>query len=429
MRLEPYEPHLALLTALAVGILIGLEREQAQSKDKEKTAGGTFAGIRTYPIFALTGALAMILEAASIWLPLIALAGVITLVAIHYAHDVKSDRQHGVTTEASVIATYLLGALAASRGVVEPMATRLLLVGALGVVLTFLLSSKDWLHGIAGRVSRDDFYSTVKFLIAAVIILPLLPNEELGPMKAINPFTVGLMVVMISGLSFIGYVAMRLLGKGRGVLVSAGVGGLVSSTAVTISFAGRTKEDPSMAPAAAGAIAIASTIMLVRVGVLVALINPSLLSKLLIPLGAAAVGAILGGVLMYRRSEETKVQEVGVKNPFELGTAIRFGIVFAIILFAIKAAKDYFGDAGLYLAAALGGTTDVDAVTLSTAKHATAGEIASVVAIMIATVSNTIVKSSLALGIGGARLGKRAFVIGGLIVAGAVAGSLSLFAF
>jgi uncharacterized membrane protein (DUF4010 family) len=421
---EPYEPHLALLTALAVGVLIGLEREQA----KDKGPGGAFAGIRTYPIFSLIGAVAMLLESASIWLPLIALGGVIALVVVHYSNDVKRDAAHGVTTEVSVIATYLLGALAASRGVVEPMTTRLLMVAGLGVILTFLLSSKDWLHGIAGRVSRDDFYSTVKFLIAAVIILPLLPNQELGPLDAINPFTVGLMVVMISGLSFVGYVAMRLLGKGRGVILSAAVGGLVSSTAVTISFSGRTKEDPSLAPAAAGAIAIASTIMLARVGVLVALINPNLLGKLVIPLGAATAGAIIGGVLMYRRAEETKVEDVGVKNPFELGTAIRFGLVFALILFAIKAAKHYLGDAGLYLAAALGGTTDVDAVTLSTAKHATAGETAAVIAIMIATVSNTIVKSSLALGIGGARLGKRAFVIGGLIVAGAVAGSIPVLA-
>ncbi|HUS31080.1 MAG TPA: MgtC/SapB family protein, partial [Kofleriaceae bacterium] len=401
--MEPFEPHLALLTALAVGVLIGLEREQA----KEKSPGSQFAGIRTYPIFALTGALAMLLESASIWLPLIALAGVITLVAIHYAHDVRRDAAHGVTTEASVIVTYLLGALAASRGVIEPMATRLLLVGGLGVTLTFLLSSKDWLHGLVGRVSREDFFSTVKFLIAAVIILPLLPREELGPLDAINPFTVGLMVVMISGLSFAGYVAMRLLGKGRGLLVSAAMGGLVSSTAVTIAFSGRTKHDPSMAPAAAGAIAIASTIMLARVGVLVALINPGLLSLLIIPLGAAAAGAVIGGVLMYRRAEETKVDELPVKNPFELGNAIRFGLVFALILLVTKAAKQYLGDAGLYLAAALAGTTDVDAVTLSTAKHAETGQTAAVIAIMIATVSNTLVKSSLALGIGGAKLGKR----------------------
>jgi uncharacterized membrane protein (DUF4010 family) len=422
---EPYEPHLALLTALAVGILIGLEREQA----RDKGPGGAFAGIRTYPIFALTGALAMLLESASIWLPLIALGGVITLVAIHYAQDVKREDQHGVTTEASVIATYLLGALAASRGVVEPMSTRLLLVGALGVTLTVLLSSKDWLHSLAGRVSRDDFFATVKFLIAAVIILPVLPREEMGPLDAINPFTVGLMVVMIAGLSFAGYVAMRLLGPGRGLVVSAAVGGLVSSTAVAIAFAGRTKSDPSMAPTAAAAIAISSAVKFVRVGVLVAIVNIDLLSTLLLPLGAATAGAIIGGLLTYRRAEKATVEQVEVSNPFELGNAIRFGLLFAVILLATKAAKQYLGDGGLYLASAIAGTTDVDALTLSTAEHAGTEYVPAVIAIMIATVSNTIVKSGLALGIGGTALGKRAFVIGGLVIGGAVAGTVPLLAF
>ena len=417
--MEPFEPHLALLTALAVGVLIGLEREQV----REPVSGASFAGVRTYPIFALIGAVSMLMLPASPWIPLVALLGVIALVAIYYAAEVGKDR--GVTTEASVIATFLLGALAASR-VIEPMADRLLLVVALGVTLTFLLSSKELLHGVAGKVSRDDFYATVKFLIAATIILPLLPRRDLGPLDAINPFNVGLMVVLIAGLSFAGYVAMRLLGRGRGLFVSAAAGGLVSSTAVTIAFANRTKDDPSLAPAAAGAIAIASTIMLIRVAVLVALINIDLLPHVAIPIGAGAAGAVVGGVLVYRKTEGAAPAEVAVKNPFELGNAIRFGIVFAIILLVTKAAKQYFGDSGLYVASLLAGSTDVDAVTLSTAKQAGLELDAATIAIVIATLSNTLVKSSLAFGIGGRQLGKRAFVVGGLIIVGAALGCLPL---
>jgi uncharacterized membrane protein (DUF4010 family) len=420
---EPFEPHLSLLTALAVGMLIGLEREQVK-----ETHGTAFAGIRTYPIFALIGALAMMLETASIWLPLIALAGVITLVAIHYVHDIRKGNEHGATSEASVIATYLLGALAASRGVIEPMASRLLLVMALGVTLTFLLSSKQRLHGFANRVSREDFYSTVKFLIAAVIVLPLLPNQELGPLDAINPFSVGLMVVLIAGLSFAGYVAMRLLGPGRGLVVSAAAGGLVSSTAVTIAFANRTKRDPSLAPSAAGAIAIASTIMIARVAVLVGLVNPRLLPDLAIPLGGAAAGAILGGLITYRRPAEKATGEIVVPNPFELASAIRFGVAFAVILLATKAAKQYLGNQGLYLAALIAGGTDVDAVSLSTAEQAGTDYIPAVIAILVAVTSNTLVKSSLALAIGGAPLGKRAFLVGAFIIAGGAAGLLSALA-
>lgn len=425
--MEPFEPHLALLTALAVGILIGLEREQVKATDQ--SAGAAFAGIRTYPIFALIGAVSTLMMPASSWIPVVALVAVIALVGVHYAFDIRRDREHGVTTEAAVILTFLLGALAAANGVIEPTRDRLLIVAAVGVTLTFLLSSKEWLHKTATRVSREDLFSTVKFLIAATIVLPLLPRREMGPLDAINPFSVGLMVIMISGLSFAGYVAMRLLGTGRGLLLSAAVGGLVSSTAVTIAFANRTKRDPALAPAAAGAIAIASTIMLVRVGVLVALINSDLLPKLAIPLGAAAAGAIIGGLLVYRRGTGATSIDLDVKNPFELGSAIRFGLVFAVILLVTRAANQYFGDEGLYIASLVAGTTDVDAITLSTAKQTGLDLNSAAIAIMIATVSNTLVKSSLALGIGGKALGKRAFLIGATITAGAVVGSLlTLFA-
>lgn len=418
--MEPFEPHLSLLTAVAVGLLVGLEREQVQ----DTQGGSKFAGIRTYPIIALLGALATLLEPASMWLPLVVLGGVIVLVAINYASDVRAGRDHGATTEVSVLATYLLGALAASRGVLEPMTTRLLLTVALGVALTFLLSSKQWLHGIATKVSRDDFYATVKFLIVAVIVLPLLPREEMGPLDAINPFSVGLMVVMIAGLSFAGYVAMRLLGTNRGILVQAAVGGLASSTAVTIAFANRTKHNPELAPMAAGGIAIASMIMIVRVAVLVALVNISLLPSLAVPLAGAFAGAILGGLLVYRRGAGEPPTDIKVKNPFELGSAVRFGIVFAVILLATKAAKEYLGNRGLYLAALVAGGTDVDAISLSTAKQASGTP--AVIAILIAVAANTIAKSVLAFAIGGRALGKRALLIGGLIIAGGAAGLVPL---
>jgi uncharacterized membrane protein (DUF4010 family) len=419
---EPFEPHLSLATAVAVGLLIGLEREQS----KPTTGGAAFAGIRTYPLFALTGGVSVLLAPASPWLPLVALAGVIALVGISYAGDVRKGNDHGVTTEISAIATFLLGALATSSGAVEPMTPRLLLVAALGVTMTFLLSSKQWLHSFANRVSREDVFATIKFLIAAVIVLPLLPRESMGPLDAINPFAVGLMVVLISGLSFAGYVAMRLVGPGRGLLLSAAVGGLVSSTAVTISFANRTKANPALAPAAASAIAIASVIMIARVGVLVAITNPALLATLAIPLGGALVGGALGAVLVFRRGDDDGAADnsVDVKNPFDLGNAIRFGIVFAVIVFATKAANTYLGTQGLYFTALIAGMTDVDAITLSTARQLDVSDVAATITILIAVASNTIVKSGIAAGIGGRALGKRAFLVGGLIIAGTVGAAI-----
>jgi uncharacterized membrane protein (DUF4010 family) len=420
-EVEPYEPHLAIATALAVGILVGLEREQKRPEHPRSM----FGGVRTYPIVALIGALSALLQQMSAWLPLVVLAGVIVLVAISYASDVKTHDDHGVTTEASVIATLLLGMLAASHDALQPIETRLLLVIALGVVMTFLLSSKTWLHGIASRVSQDDFAATVKFLIVAAVVLPLLPRHAMGPWNAINPFNVGLMVVTISGLSFIGYVAMRWLGPGRGLLASAALGGLVSSTAVTMSFSGRAKQNPALVPVAAGAIGIACTVMSIRVIVLVAIADPPLVTHVAIPAALSALGAAIGALLTYRKLDgDLALDGVTVENPFELGTAIRFGIVFALILLATSAAQHYLGDRGLYLASAIGGTTDVDAVTLSTARLArdtVPAEVATI-AILIAVAVNTTVKSSMALVLGTRALGRRAFAIGGLIVAGAAAG-------
>jgi uncharacterized membrane protein (DUF4010 family) len=422
---EPLEPHLSLLTALAVGLLIGLEREQS----KPDTGGAGFGGIRTYPIISLIGGLSMMVGRASMWVPLVALLGVIVLVALAYRADLQAGRDHGMTTEVSVIATFLLGALATSSGVLEPMATRLVLVVALGVTLTFLLSSKKVLHGFAARVSREDLFSTIKFLIVATIVLPLLPREPMGPLDAINPFSVGLMVVLISGLSFAGYIAVRLLGQRKGLLLSAAVGGLVSSTAVTIAFANRTKHDASLAPSAAAAIAIASSIMIARVGVLVAITNIQLLGPLAVPLGGALAGSIAGGLLVYRRTGDGEgAKPVEVKNPFELGSAVRFGLAFAVIVFVTKAAKTYLGNQGLYLAGLIAGTTDVDAVTLSTAKQAGTELTPAAVAILIAVASNTIVKSSIATAIGGTALGKRAFIVGGLTIAGAATGAVATLA-
>lgn len=420
--LEAYENHFSLATAIAVGLLIGLEREQSKLEHK----GSSIAGVRTYPIFALVGALATMLEPASMWLPLVALLGVFALVAISYAADVRKEGEdHGVTTEISVIGTYMLGALATSRGVVEPMADRLVLVAGLGVAIAFLLSSKERFHTIAAKVSRDDFYATVKFLIVAVIVLPLLPDRDLGPLGAINPRHLGLMVVTISGLSFIGYVAMKLWGAKRGLLVGAALGGLVSSTAVTLSYAGRTKLEPKLAPIAAGAIAIAWTIMLGRVGVLVALVDPSLLRTLAIPLGAMIAASLLGLLLTFRRTEAHQ-GELELKNPFELGSAIKVSLVFGLVLLATKGATVYLGDQGLYLAAALAGTTDVDAVTLSTARLAhddSVGPLVAAIAISIAIAVNTLVKTGLAAGVGGAVLGKRAGLVAGLVI---VAGGVGL---
>jgi len=230
----------------------------------------------------------------------------------------------------------------------------------------------------------------------------------------------------IAIVSFIGFVAVRLLGARRGLIAGAALGGLVSSTAVTLSFANRTKESPALAPTAAGAIAIAWIVMLARVGVLVAVVDAALLPRLALPLGAMTAAALLGLLLVFRRDGASD-GPAEVKNPFELGSAIKVTLVFALVLLASKAAITYFGDRGLYLASALGGTTDVDAVTVSTAKLARDGldPLVAVTSIAIAIAVNTIVKTGLAAGVGGAQLGRRTALVGLLVIA---AGAISVVA-
>lgn len=422
--MEPYEPQLSLLTALAVGLLVGLEREQVR---QEAGVEHTLGGIRTYPIFALLGALSTMLEGALPWLPVVTFLGLISLLSIAYAGDIRKGADLGLTTEVAALLTFLLGALATSSGAVEPMSERLLLVAGLGVILTLLLSVRQRLHGLVKKISRDDLFSTLKFLILAAIVLPMLPNEDMGPLDALNPFSVGLMVVLISGLSFLGFVAMKLFGHKRGVLLSAAVGGLASSTAVTIAFSNRTKENPELAPVAAAAIAIASVIMIARVSVLVGILNPHLLRVMVWPLFGAGVGALLGGLVGYHGQKDLDGDSIKIKNPFELGNAVKFGIAYAIVAVATRAARQYVGTQGVFIVAAVAGLTDVDAITLTTARQAEAGEIAAVIAILIAIVANTVVKSGMALWIGGRRLGKRAFLIGALIVVGGALGLIPVF--
>jgi uncharacterized membrane protein (DUF4010 family) len=235
------------------------------------------------------------------------------------------------------------------------------------------------------------------------------------------------MVLLFAGLSFAGYVGMKLWGAKRGLLLGAALGGMVSSTAVTLSFANRTKAEPKLAPAAAGAIAVAWTIMLGRVGVLVAIVEPGLLGTLGVPLGAMILASLVGLVLTFRRSDGNEAK-LELSNPFELGSAIKVTLMFAAVLIATKGATEYLGSRGLYLASALGGTTDVDAVTLSSARLAATNSITHVVAtisIVIGIGVNTLVKTGMAAFIGGSPLGRRVAVVAGLVL---VAGGVTLAA-
>jgi uncharacterized membrane protein (DUF4010 family) len=403
------EPLLSLGVALAIGLLIGFEREQSAPTDNRHSAGFV-GGARTYPLVALGGALSMLLAAqVGYWVVVVGMAAVFTLLTVAYVDDVRSGRDRGLTSEVAFLLTFLLGALSTSSGIIEPLGRRAVTLLSVAVIVTIILSVKPRLHALAKQASRDDVFATLKFLVVAVIVLPLLPNRTMGPLDIINPFKIGLLVVLIAAVDFVGYVAVRALGTGRGLGLTGLVGGLASSTAVTLSSSNRARQEPELAPACALATVTASTVMFPRVLVLVAITHPPLLRGLALPFGSMLAAGAVSAYMLYRRSRRARSTEaLDVGNPFELSSALKWGLVFTVVLVAAKLANEHFGHSGTYIAGLVAGTTDVDAITLSMtnlAKQGLSVDVASTT-IVIGVASNTLVKAALANFVGGFRYGR-----------------------
>ena len=406
--MDAYEPFISLGLALVAGLLIGFERERSQPFAAE---GNSFlGGVRTHPLFALVGAVSTLLSRQlGLGTVVLALGAMVTFLAISYYDDVRHSRTRGITSEAAFLLSFLLGALAASENIVTPVERKVFLVASTAVVVTLLLSLKPRLHSLIRRTSYDDVLATLKFLVVAVVVLPLLPNRSFGPLQALNPFQVGLMVALIAGISFSGYVAIRLLGPRRGLGVTGLVGGLASSTAVTLTFSSRAREAPALRTACALAVVLASSIMFARVLVEVAVVNARLLALVAAPIAAMGIAGLTASWILWRRSGGGGGSpDIELSNPFELSSAIKLALVFAAVLLGAKAATEYLGAKGSYLAAVIGGTTDVDAVTLSIASLANGGlsEKVAATSIYLGTVSNTLVKAGMATVVGGWEFGR-----------------------
>jgi uncharacterized membrane protein (DUF4010 family) len=371
--------------------------------------------LRTFTLLALLGAAAGFLSKnlSSPWILAAALLVVgAFIVAGYFVTTRSSDGGKGLTTEVAAIIVFLLGALVM-------FGERELAIG-LGVVTAAVLAYKQPLHGFVEKLGWDDVYAGLRLLIATFIALPLLPNQAIDPWGALNPYKLWLLVILISSLSLVGYVLTRWLGPARGTALTGLTGGLVSSTAVTLSFAEEAREKPENAAALVCGILLAWAVMFLRVIVLVAVVNRALLAQVLVPFAVMAVAASGYAAFLYFRDGrvdgERPKGEVDVRNPFSLVEAAKFGALFAVVLLAVKIVQEHFPPSGLYAVAALAGLTDVDAITLSMSEFAQSGEArVAVIAIVIAATSNTIVKCAMAFVLGGAELGKK------LIAATAVA--------
>jgi len=413
------DPNLALrfAVAIALGMLLGLERERAKGQE-----GG--AGVRTFALIALAGAVAGYVEESLGlgWLALCTFVAIAALVIGQYlVSALRGDL--GFTTEVSALLAFLLGLLCA-RG-------HLQLAAWVAVAMALLLALKEWLHRLARRVDTADVEATLKFAIVTLIILPLVPDQNYGPepLNVLNPYRVWLMVVLISGLNFASYLLIKFIGNEHGVGIAGLLGGLVSSTAVTLGFSQRSRQDGADASALALGILLAWTVMFFRVIIMSWLVNAALGMRLALAMGLLCVVS-LGACwwLSHRRKTQERGKVEAGANPFELDEAIKFGLLFGAVVFIAKAAQIYLGEAGLYLAAAVAGLTDVDAITLAMADLVQSNQEnldAATRAILIAALANTLVKSGMAIGLGSLELRRLVQPIAGaLFVAGSVAAFL-----
>jgi uncharacterized membrane protein (DUF4010 family) len=398
--------------ALAIGFLIGLQREYAYGGPGREI----FAGERTLALMGLVGCTAAMAAdvLASPWpfVGIIFLIGAL-IVVVYFVSAWRG--QVGVTTEVAALVAVLAGALC--------YWDYLALAAALAVATTVLLSLKLEMDILVQRITREDVYATLKFAVITAIVLPVLPNQTFGPppLDVLNPYEIWLMVVFISGISFLGYVLIKVVGARQGIGLTGLLGGLVSSTAVTLSFAERSQRETELARPFALAVTVAWTMMFPRVIVEVAALNTALVRVLWLPMATSALVGLAYCIYLYLSQRTREEGGVVVSNPFELGPAVKFGLLYAVILLVSKAAQTYLGNPGVYLSSILAGLADVDAITLSVAELSRAGGGVDLItaerAIVLAAMSNTVVKGGIVLTSGSPAL-RRALLPGFLLMLG-----------
>jgi uncharacterized membrane protein (DUF4010 family) len=396
--------------ALGIGLLIGVQREA----DYDQPQGKLAAGARTFALISMSGyVLALASRETGSGLPflggLLVMGGLLLL--SYYADLIVA--KPGMTTEMAAVVAYGTGGLCYWGP--------LPLAAALGVTITALLSLKPQMRTFTNALSREDIYATVKFTVISVLILPLLPNRAYGPepFNVLNPYNIWLMVVFISGISFLGYVLIKLVGARRGIGLTGLLGGIASSTAVTLSFSQRSHDEEKLSHPFALAILVAWAVMFVRLLAVVLALAPRLGQALILPtLASAAVGLLYSAYLYFVRWE-VRQESLEFENPFELGPAIRFGLIYAVILLISRAAQVYFGDIGIYISSFVSGLVGVDAIALSIVDLLSDGPglalDTAMRAIMIAALANTLFKGIFALGTGSRAL-RRALVPGLLLM-------------
>ena len=377
------ETFINLLVALGLGLLVGLQREHSAS---------VLAGFRTFGLTALLGALCVQLaDRLGGSLVVAGLAGLaVLLAAANFIRSRAPDYDPGLTTEVAMLVVFVVGALAGQGERIT--------AAVIGATTAVLLHLRPQLHSLARGLGDRDMHAIMQFVAVGLVVLPVLPDRSFGPFNVLNPHRMWWMVVLITGISLASYVAYKLLGARAGNLAAGLLGGLISSTATTVTAAKHSRAAGSGTATALLIIQLASTVVFGRVLVLIASVAPGQFAAIVPPVVAMlAVMLVLAGVCWWRQADGS-ASPATAANPSELRVALLFAGLYGAVLLAVAAAKHWFGEGGLYAVAVLSGLTDMDAITLSTAELARNGEVAPAVAgrvIVLAALANIVFKTGI----------------------------------
>lgn len=395
MEMDPlFIQHSAL--SLVLGFLIGLQREM-HTIYTHKTKD--FGGARTFSMIALFGYLCAWSNTFFPYFFLIASALMGMLLIAAYVVNSISSPEKGSTTEFSALITFVIGSMLHFSLTIFPV--------FIAILVLAVLNLKDKIQEYEQTLTKKDLSAAIMFMVMTFVILPILPDEPIDPMGMINLYRIWIMVVLVAGISFFGYIAIRFLGSVQGISVAGLFGGLVSSTAVAMSMARRVHENGFLTKSLAVGITLASSMMLIRAGLEIWVINPSLLAPLAVPITVGTLSGFAYIAILYFTSQREKMtQDIEFKNPFDLKEALIMGAIFGVTLALIKLANLYMGDTGVYAVAFVSGVADVDAIILSLSSLAKNGLNTSTAhyAIVIAIIANTIAKAALVLFLGQAAL-------------------------
>lgn len=415
-----------LAAAIGIGLIIGLQREHTYFDQSDRHP----AGVRTFTLVGLAGAMAALLSdqmggvapfvAGFVVMALLLFASHISFALGRRAADGFPTGNNGITTSVAVIIVYLLGGICWYGRLPESC--------VIVVVMLWVLSAKEQLHAFAQKLSKEDIIAIVKFAVITALVLPFLPNQSYGPpgLEVLNPRSIWLFVVFISGIGFVGYGLIKLVGPGKGIWLTGLLGGLASSTALTLNLAGRSRENEDYASDFTLGIVLSWAVMYVRLYLICIFLSSTLAKPLLLPLLLPVVPAL--GYALYLKVREFhnhRQKSADFTNPFKLLPAIKFGVIFTCVMFVANAARVYLGSGALLACSFLGGAAEMDAVAFSVIDMNLKSGLAVrelVLALLFASLANTITKGVLVCVLGAKSM--RRPIIPAVVLICAVTGGL-----